>query len=95
MAKKGEMKPIDAWEASIKENAVSFNIVLFVPGSSSRAKYSSNTLDNAKELSYSVMDNEPNVRSVMIYAIDANKHHALVGTINKQRVWKPVIAKTY
>jgi len=91
MAKK--LSSMDVWEESIRQNAVSYNIVLFAPGRSTRIAGTEDSLDAAKTFSYTIFEKLSNVRAALIYAIDSQEHHALVGTIDSQRVWKPVVVK--
>lgn len=96
MAKRGELKPMDAFEEGIRENAVAYNVVMFQPGVSSRVYQSFEKLEHA--IAYGkVTLQEPNrIRSAMIYAIDEHNHHALVGTINRHNgVYKEVEIKRY
>jgi hypothetical protein len=95
-AKKGNLKPMDAFEESIRNRAVSYNVVMFQPGKSSRVYQSFTELDMAIEYSKTVL-NEPNrIRSAMIYAIDKDQHHALVGTVNRHDLaFKKVEPKHY
>jgi hypothetical protein len=95
MPKKGELKPMDVFEESIRENAVAYNVVFFQPGQSSRVYQTFNDLNLAIKYS-AVTLSEPNrIRTGMIYAIDKENHHALVGTMNRDGVFKKVEPKRY
>lgn len=95
MPKKGDLKPMDVFEETIRANASSYNVVFFQPGQSSRVYQTFQDLDNAIKYS-AVTLSEPNrIRTAMIYAIDENNHHALVGTMNRQGVFKKVEPKRY
>lgn len=96
MAKRGELKPMDAWEHTIRENAVAYNVVMFQPGASSRVYQSFDNLPMAVEYGKIVLQEPNRIRSAMIYAIDEGEHHALVGTIHRNDLqWKEVEAKTW
>lgn len=95
MPKKGELKPMDEFEEAIRANAVAYNVVFFQPGQSSRVYQSFEDLNIAIKYS-AVTLSEPNrIRTAMIYAIDENSHHALVGTMNRDGVFKKVEPKRY
>ena len=96
MAKRGELKPMDAWEKTIRDSAVAYNVVMFQPGASSRVYQSFEQLEMAVEYSKVVLQEPNRIRSAMVYAIDENDHHALVGTVNRHDLeWKEVEAKTW
>lgn len=96
MAKRGELKPMDAWEETIRNNAVSYSVVMFQPGTSSRAYGSFDNLDRAIAYGKIVLEEPNRIRSAMIYAIDKDDHHALVGTINRHDLtFKKVELKSY
>ena len=96
MAKRGELKPMDAWEHTIRENAVAYNVVMFQPGKSSRVYQSFDNLPMAIEYGKIVLQEPNRIRSAMIYAINDGDHHALVGTIGRHNLeFKEVEAKTW
>ena len=96
MAKRGELKPMDAWEHTIRDNAVAYNVVMFRPGKSSRVYQSFDNLDKAIAYSEITLQEPTTFRSAMVYAIDKGEHHALVGTMIKYDLqWKPVEAQTW
>jgi hypothetical protein len=96
MAKRGELKPMDAWEQTIRSNAVAYNVVMFQPGASSRVYQSFDNLPMAVEYGKIVLQEPNRIRSAMIYAIDEGDHHALVGTIGRHDLqFKEVEAKTW
>lgn len=95
MPKRGELRPMDEFEETIRASAVAYNIVCFQPGTSSRVRQSEPTLEAAKAAAITIIQEDAKVRSTMIYAIDEAEHHALVGTISRDGVWKPVVAKRY
>lgn len=96
VAKRGELKPMDQFEESIRERAVAYNVVMFQPGKSSRVYQSFDTLEPAIVYSQEVLKEPNRIRSAMIYAIDENTHHALVGTVNRHDLaFKKVEVKRY
>jgi len=96
MPKRGELKPMDAFEEGIRESAVAYNVVMFQPGVSSRVYQSFENLDHAVEYGKTVLLEANRIRSAMIYAIDEHDHHALVGTVNRHDgVFKPVKVSRY
>lgn len=96
MAKRGELKPMDAWEHTIRSNAVAYNVVMFQPGKSSRVYQSFDNLTMAVEYGKVVLQEPNRIRSAMIYAIDESDHHALVGTIGRHNLeFKEVEVKTW
>lgn len=95
-AKKGDLKPMDAFEESIRNNAVAYNVVMFQPGKSSRVYQSFEELEPAIAYSKIVLEEPNRIRSAMIYAIDEHQHHALVGTVNRHDLaFKKVVPSRY
>jgi hypothetical protein len=95
MAKRGELKPMDAWEEGIRSSAVAYNVVMFQPGTTSRVYQSFEELTAAQEYSKVVLQEPNRIRSAMVYAIDENGRHALVGTMDRNLKWKKVEPKTW
>lgn len=96
MAKRGELKPMDEFEETIRANAVAYNVVCFQPGASSRVYQSFELLEHAIAYGKAVLKEPNRIRSAMIYAIDRDQHHALVGTINRDNLnFKKVEVKRY
>jgi len=96
MARRGELKPMDEFEETIRERAVAYNVVMFQPGVSSRVYQSFSNLEHAVAYGKVTLSEPNRIRSAMIYAIDENNHHALVGTINRHDgVFKKVEPKRY
>lgn len=95
MARKGELKPMDAHEQRIRDNAVAYNVVGFTPGSSSRMYMSFDDVKYAIVYAKQLLSDEVRIRSAMIYAIDEYDSHALVGTINRDMEYKEVALQTY
>jgi hypothetical protein len=95
MAKKGELKPVDAHEQQVRDNAVSYNVVMYTPASSDRERMSCLTLDMAKECGKDALVKKPYIRSVMIYAVNEYQNHVMVGSIGRDLKWKEVIPARY
>lgn len=95
MAKKGELKPMDAFEEDVRQNAVYYNITLFVPGSSTRVKESAATLDDAIIQGNKLLQGNIKARSAMIYAVDKDERFAMVGSLDRAGKWKQVVPKRY
>lgn len=95
MAKKGDLKPMDEFEETVRANAKYYNVVLFTPGSSSRVYHTVDTLDEAKDFSFGVFDDQPRCRAAMVYAVDEDERFALVGTVNRGGKWKQATVKRY
>lgn len=95
MAKRGELKPMDAFEEEVRANAVQYNVTLFVPGSSTHLKESTPTLDEAVAQSNVLLEDNARSRSAMIYAVDENDRFAMVGSVDRSGKWKPVVVKRY
>ena len=95
MAKRGELKPMDAWEEGIRNSAVAYNVVMFQPGATSRVYQSFEDLTMAQEYSKVVLQEANRIRSAMVYAIDENGRHALVGTMDRNLKWKKVEPKKW
>jgi hypothetical protein len=96
MPKRGELKPMDEFEESIRNNAVFYNVVMFQPGVSTRIYQSFEILEHAIAYGKVVLSEPNRIRSAMIYAIDQDNHHALVGTINRGNLeFKKVEVKRY
>ena len=95
MAKRGELKPMDAFEEDVRQNAVHYNITLFIPGSSTRLKESKPTLDEAIAESKVLLQDNARARSAMVYAVNEDERFAMVGSVDRSGKWKPVVAKRY
>lgn len=95
MTHRGELKPMDAYEQKIRDNAVAYNVVGFSPGSSTRVYMSFADLKYAIAYAKQLLTDEVRIRSAMLYAIDEYESHALIGTMNRDMVFKEVIPSTY
>lgn len=94
--KRGDLKPMDAYEESIRKNAVCYNVVGFIPGSSHKSYQTFDNLIWAKAYAQELMKNTTlRLRTAMIYAIDEYQHHALVGTMDRELKWKEVVPARY
>ena len=94
-AKKGQLKEIDSFEQRIRDNAVSYHISFFQPGTSTRVVADEDDLNTAKDVAKDIISKHPRVRAALIYALDVYGSSALMGTMDRQNVWKPVVPKTY
>lgn len=95
MARKGEMKDMDRYEQSIRDNAIAYSVVCFQPGTSSRTYAKFQDVRYCIEYGKQILSEPNRIRSVMIYALDEHDHHALVGTINRDLKYKEVVPKVY
>lgn len=84
--KKGEATDMDLYEQSIRENADTYAVITFKPGSGMKTArvFNNDQLKHAIEYSKVLMQEKTfRIRAAMIYAIDEYNHHALVGTVNE------------
>lgn len=88
-----KLKAMDEFEQKIRDNAIEYNLVFFIPGQSARLNRSFLVLDEAIEYAKEQIPLITRVRSAMIYAIDKNEHHALQGTMGRNLIYKPVVPK--
>lgn len=95
MSRKGQLKDMDRYEQSIRDNAVSYSVVCFQPGTSARTYASFTDLDYSIQYGKEILKEPNRIRSVMIYALDEYEHHALVGTIDRSLKYKEVVPKTH
>jgi hypothetical protein len=96
MAKRGQLKDMDAHEQSIRDNAVSYTVIGFQPGRSARSYWTFERLDQALVYAKQVLKDEVRLRSVLIYALDKDDHHALHGTMRRDdMIYKEVVPATY
>jgi hypothetical protein len=96
VAKRGDLKPVDEWEESIRNNAKHFNVVAFVPSKGGRVLQTFEDLPYAMAYGKEIMkDKTSRIRTAMIYAIGEYDHHALVGSYDTQGNWNPVIPKRW
>ena len=83
VARKGSLKPMDAWEETIRENAVGYTVIGFVPRKGTREMQTFDTMAPAKNYAKEIIMQSNEFRCVMVYAIDSDNHHALVATVNQ------------
>jgi hypothetical protein len=88
-----KLKPMDEFEERVRATAVRYNITCFVPGSSTKVYGGKPTHEEAKVEAQRLIDENPHVRSAMVYAVDAEDRFALVGTLSRGGVYKPVVLK--
>lgn len=74
----GQQTTMSEWESAIKDRAVVFNVIGYIPQSTSRVYVSANTIEAAQDVADDLLVENDHMRSVMIYAIDKDDHHALV-----------------
>lgn len=95
MAKKGELKPMDAHEQQIRDNAVQYNVTFFQPGTSTRVHMSFEELVHAVKYCEVTLKEPNRIRTGMVYAVNEYGNHALVGTMGRDLKWKEVVPSTY
>ena len=96
MAKRGEMKPVDADEHRIRVNAKYYTVVGFRPGLGRKLYQRFDNLVWAKAYCKELLrEKELRLRAIMIYAVDEYDRNALVGTMNLDEIWKDVEVKRY
>lgn len=93
MAKKGELKDVDAHEQRIRENAIKHSAVLYRPRFPVRQDF--DTFDEAMNFISTGMRDSSEYRSALIYAIGELERTALVGTMDRNLNWKPVVPKRF
>lgn len=95
MPRKGELKPMDAHEQKIRDNAVAYTVIGFQPGTAARTYATFDSVPHCIAYGKQLLKDVPRIRSVMIYALDEGEHHALVGTIKRDMKYNEVIPATY
>jgi len=95
MAKKGELKPMDAHEQEIRENAKYYNVILFQPATSSRHAMSFELLEHAKKYAEVTLSEPNRIRTAMIYAVNEYGNHAMMGSMDRDLNWKEVVPARY
>ena len=83
MTKRGELKDMDAFEETIRANAVEYNVVGFTPRQNSKLYATFKMLWAAQCYAQDLIKQPLGLRCLMIYAIDDQEHHALVCTVNQ------------
>lgn len=96
MARRGDLKPVDADEYRIRSNAKYYTVVGFRPGEGRKLFQTFENLLWAKEYCKELLrDGSLRLRTTMIYAVDEYDRNALVGTMNLDEIWKDVEVKRY
>lgn len=97
MGKRGELKEIDGYEQKIRDNPKHYSVVFFQPTTSSRQSMTTTSLDGAKDYAKTTLSdpNIPKIRTAIIYAVDENDRHAMVGSMDRSLRWKEVIPARY
>jgi hypothetical protein len=88
------LKVVDEYEQKVITNAVYYNVSFFQPGFGTKVHQSFEDLKIAKAYCKVTLQEPNRLRSALIYAIDSNENHALVGTMSRDLVWKEVIPQT-
>lgn len=96
VAKRGELKPVDAWEENIRQNALYYRVVGFRPGHSKTYQTFENLIW-AKAYAAELMSKPDTyrLRAAMVYAVGEYEHATLVGSYGINKEWKPVIPKRW
>lgn len=96
LARRGELKPVDADEENIRSNAKYYTVVGFRPGHGRKLYQQFENLEWAKHYCKQLLrDGSLRLRAAMIYAVDEYDRNALVGTMNLDEIWKDVEVKRY
>ena len=96
MARRGDLKPVDADEYRIRSNAKYYTVVGFRPGLGRKLYQRFDNLVWAKAYCKELLrEKELRLRAIMIYAVDEYDRNALVGTMNLDEIWKDVEVKRY
>mgnify|MGYP000936078766 CR=1 FL=1 len=96
MAKRGDLKPVDEWEESIRNDPNYYSVVGFIPGTGNRNYQTFEDIRYAKAYAAELIkDKALRIRSAMVYAVGKFDNFALVGTYNADGEWKQVIPKRY
>lgn len=92
-SKKGELKEVDAREQMIRDNPLKHSAVLYRPRFPVRQDF--DTFDEAMAFISTGMREGVEYRSALIYAIGDLERTALVGTMDRNLNWKPVVPKRH
>lgn len=95
MGKKGELKPMDAHEQEIRDNALKYTVTFFQPGTSTRVSMTFEDLNVAKKYCEVTLKEPNRIRTGMVYAVNQYENHALVGTMGRDLKWKEVVPSRY
>jgi hypothetical protein len=81
----------DLWEQSIVDNPSSYAVFSFIPQKGMRSAPSNfKTLESAINYSKLSLNDDPRVRACMVYALNEQNNHAMVGAMRRDTGWKPV-----
>lgn len=92
---KGDLKPMDAYEQTIKDNAISYKVVFFQAATSARLTFTCDNFDEANDEAVKILSESNKIRSVMVYAANQYENHAMVGSMGRDLIWKPVIPSRF
>jgi len=95
VAKRGQLKPVDEAEESVRNNAVGYKVVLFVPRSSNRDSAIFANFDTALEYAKKSMEEFDHYRCAMIYAFDKIEKFMLHGTLKREQEYKKCVPASY
>lgn len=96
MTRKGQLKDMDAWEQSIRDNAEYYTTIAFEPRKGQIPLTSFDRLDMAIAYAEATFETPTRYRSLSVYAISDEGRHALVGTVNQyDKKWKPVVPQRH
>jgi len=84
-----DVKDINNWELNVIENATNYSVWIY-GGYSPRSMKQIPTFEEAFEYSKECLKNDERLRSCIIYAVNENKNHAMVGYYHRETGWVPV-----
>jgi hypothetical protein len=91
MASDKRLSDGDQWEQNIVDNPDSYAVFSFIPQKGMRGAPSTfKTLEKALEYSQLSLQDDPRVRTCMVYALNEFNNHAMVGAMRRDTGWKPV-----
>jgi len=97
VAKRGDLKPVDEWEETIRANPKHYTVVGFRPGAGNRHFQSFENLLWAKAYAKELMKEAKfyRIRTALVYAVGQYDNFALVGSVDTNERWKEVVPKRY
>lgn len=97
VAKRGDLKPVDEWEETIRNNPKHYTVVGFRPGAGNRHFQSFENLIWAKAYANELMKDAGmyRLRTALIYAVSEYDNFALVGSVDTNLNYKEVIPKRW
>ena len=93
MSRKNQLKPVDEAEEHVRNNAIGYKVVLFVPQSSNRDNATFVSFDKALDYAESSLENYE-YRCAMIYAFDKIEKYILHGTLRRNQDYKKCLVKS-